>query len=201
MIIRHTVTNNIIYSCDAPTMLETVEEAVKKDTNLSYADLNSAKLKGINLKKAFLSQVTLRNTDLRDADLSNAYLDSAYLNGTNLSGATLNGVYLFGIDLRSTVLKGAMLDGEELVLAPISILNLRWNVLITGEYMTIGCERHTHQEWTEFTEDRIKAMHPEAFEFWFGNWRIPLLNMCEAHRNACELRKAEISSGFKTIHY
>ena len=166
MEIKHRYSDKILFSCDAPTMRETVEKAVKSGADLRNANLSSAYLSGANLSSANLS-----SANLRDANLS-----GAYLSGANLSGADLSTTYL---------------NGERLVLAPISILNLKWEVLITGEYMTIGCQRHTHKEWASFTEDGIKTMHTAAVDFWFGAWRIPLLNMCEAHHNACEVAKAK----------
>lgn len=160
MKIKHKFKGEFLFSCDSQTMRETVEEAVKKGADLRGADLS--------------------NTDLRGADLSN----------TDLRGANFRGADLSNTDLCNADLCNVRLSDEQLVLKPIAILNLRWEVLITDKYMTIGCQRHTHQELAEFNEDRIKSMHPEALEFWFGGWRIALLNMCEAHRNACELAKA-----------
>ena len=171
MEIKHRYTNVILFSCEEQNMRETVEEAVKSGVNLSCANLRGANLSAANLRGADLSGADLRDADLRDADLR----------GANRRGA----------DLSDADLSGAILSCEKLVLTPISISNLQWDVLITGEYMTIGCRRHTHREWGNFTEDEIRKMHSNAFDFWFGTWRTPLLNMCEKHHNACELAKTK----------
>ena len=94
------------------------------------------------------------------------------------SGANLDGANLRGANLRGAYLDGAYLGGEVLKFAPVSILNLRWDVLITGQYMRIGCQHYTHQKWKSFGNERISEMHAEAVDFWtaYGNL---LLTLCD----------------------
>ena len=120
------------------------------------------------------------------ADLDGADLTCANLRGADLDGADLTCANLRGANLRGANLRGANLDGETLLIAPISIANLTLPVLITQKYLRIGCQRHSHEEWASFKENDIRDMPPLAFKFWFGAWRIPLLQMCEAYRNECE---------------
>jgi uncharacterized protein YjbI with pentapeptide repeats len=89
----------------------------------------------------------------------------------------LSGAYLIDANL-----SGADLRGEILKKTPISILNLTWDVLITTEYLTIGCQRCTHAEWEAFTDAEIAKMESRASEFWKVNkeW---LLGACKAHRS------------------
>ena len=117
----------------------------------------------------------LSDADLSDADLSGANLSDADLRGADLSGAILSGANLSGANLR-----GADLDGEILSKSPISLLNLRWQVLITEQYMRIGCQRYTHDEWRKFTDSKIKSMDIGALDFW-RKWKAPLLALCDAH--------------------
>jgi len=168
---------------DTPRGLATrhaLEKAVSSDANLRDADLRGANLGCADLGGANLGGADLGGADLRGADLGGAYLDGADLGGADLRGANLGGADLGGADLRGANLGGADLDGEKLTRAPISILNLRWDVLITEGYMRIGCRRYTHQEWNDFDEAAIRAMDSHAFDFW-KQWRGPLLMMCQKH--------------------
>jgi hypothetical protein len=116
------------------------------------------------------------NSNLRGADLSGANLRFA-----DLSFAKLNGAYLGTTNLYGANLYGAELNGEVLTKTPISILNLAWPILITSQYLTIGCQRHTHEEWEKFTDDEIAKMESRASEFWKVN-KSWILGACKAHR-------------------
>jgi hypothetical protein len=146
------------------------------------ADLIGADLSGANLSGANLIDADLRGANLSGANLSGADLIDANLIGADLSGANLSGADLRGADLRGANLIDADLIGEILKKTPISILNLTWDVLITTEYLTIGCQRHTHKVWEAFTDDEIAKMESRASEFWMVNkeW---LLGTCKAHRS------------------
>ena len=114
------------------------------------------------------------------ANLAGAYLGGADLAGANLGGAYLGGADLGGADLGGADLDGAYLDGEVLNKAPISLINLQWSILITGQYMRIGCQRHTHEEWRDFTDAKIRNMAIGALAFW-REWKAPLLAICHAN--------------------
>ena len=86
-------------------------------------------------------------------------------------------------NLANASLAGANLDGEVLNKAPISLINLQWSILITGQYMRIGCQRHTHEEWRDFTDVEIGNMEIGALAFW-RKWKAPLLAICHANHEA-----------------
>jgi uncharacterized protein YjbI with pentapeptide repeats len=109
----------------------------------------------------------LSDADLRGANLSDANLSDADLRGANLSDANLSDA-----DLR----------GEKLAIAPISILNLSWDILISEQYLKIGCQRHTHDEWKAFDDAKIKSMESRASEFWNVN-KTWILSACDAHKS------------------
>jgi len=122
------------------------------------------------------------------ANLDRAYLAGANLDGANLAHASLDGAYLAGANLdRANLaganLDGANLDGELLTRAPISLANLQWDILITNNYMRIGCQRHTHAEWSSFGDDDIADMASPSLYFW-RTWKTPLLSMCGTYRDA-----------------
>ena len=178
-------TGAVIFEHEAEenTIRLTVEAAVKAGANLDRAYLAGANLDGANLAGA----------NLAGASLDGAYLDRAYLAGANLDGAnlahaSLDGAYLAGANLdRANLaganLDGANLDGELLTRAPISLANLQWDILITNNYMRIGCQRHTHAEWSSFGDDDIADMASPSLYFW-RTWKTPLLSMCGTYRDA-----------------
>ena len=96
------------------------------------------------------------------------------------SGANLIDANLRGADFSGANLIDANLEGEVLTKAPVWVLNLKWPVLITEEYMRIGCQRYIIDEWKNFNDDQIKVMASEALEFWH-KWKAPLLAICETH--------------------
>ena len=164
--IKNRWSQNVMYACEAENMRGAVLEAVSKRANLRGADLSSAYLRG---------------ADLSGADLRGAYLSGANLSSADLSSADLSGAYLRGADLRGADLRGAYLRDEKIAIAPISILNLYWDVLISESYLVIGCQRHTHAEWKEFTDDDIAGMASNASSFWAAN-KSWLLAACKSHR-------------------
>ena len=133
-------------------------------------------LEGANLIGANLRNANLIGASLIGANLRNANLIGANLIGANLIGANLRGAYLIDANL-----EGANLRGEILKKTPISILNLTWDILITEEYLTIGCQRYAHKAWAEFKDSDILNMHANALEFW-TQWKNPLLLMCKNHK-------------------
>ncbi len=97
-IIRH-IDGHMLYTCEAETLREAVERAVRERVSLEGANLGSASLDG---------------TYLRGANLRGAYLVGTNLRGANLRGADLWGADLRGADLSSANLEGANLDGADL---------------------------------------------------------------------------------------
>jgi hypothetical protein len=95
--IKNKYTNDVIFShdCEDNTIKKTVENAVKKGANLSYANLSMANLgyanlSGANLSCANLSMANLGCANLRRANLSDANLIRAYLSGADLSFVKTN---------------------------------------------------------------------------------------------------------------
>ncbi len=88
-----------------------------------------------------------------------------------------------GEKLSGADLSGADLSGEKLKSTPVSIYWLTWIVVVTNEFMTIGCQRHSHAEWAEFSDATIGDMESRALEFWI-KWKAPLLSICAAQSAA-----------------
>jgi uncharacterized protein YjbI with pentapeptide repeats len=160
--IKQRFTDNVLFACEVENMREAVYQVISNGADLRCADLSDADL----------SDADLRGADLRGADLS----------GADLSGADLRSANLRGADLRGADLRGADLRGEKLAIAPISILNLTWDILISEQYLKIGCERHKHDEWKAFGDAQIKQMESRAEDFWRAN-KTWILSACDAHKS------------------
>ena len=137
------------------------------------------------LEAAVTVRANLDGANLDGANLDGAYLYGANLARANLDGANLDGAYLYGAYLYGANLDGAYLDGELLKSAPLSILNLKWSVLISAEFMRIGCRRYSHGDWQNFDDAAINAMDSGALEFW-REWKESLMMICEKHRKQSE---------------
>jgi hypothetical protein len=201
--IKHRYTDNVLFACEAENMRDAVQQAVNSDANLIGANLRGANLIGANLRGANLIGANLIGANFSDANLIGANLIDANLIGANLSGAYLRGANLSDANLRDANfsdanliganfsdanliganLIGANLRGEILAIAPITICGIYWNVLITESYLTIGCQRHTHEEWKAFDDENIAEMHSKANEFWTAN-KSWLLGACKSHKKA-----------------
>ena len=146
--------------------------------NLTDARLDGANLYGANLVCANLDGASLVGAKLVGANLVGAGMVGANLTDARLDAANLTDALLDGAKLDGARLVCANLDGEILNKAPITLLNLHWPVMITSQYMRIGCQRHTHKEWGAFTNIEIKSMAPGAISFW-RKWKAPLLALCD----------------------
>ena len=148
--------------------------------NLNGANLSGANLSGANLSYADLSYANLSGANLSGADLSYADLSYANLSGANLSGADLSGANLSGADLRGANLSGA--HGVNDCAKCIQIDT--YPITYTAEIIQIGCQRHTHQEWADFTDAQIRAMDgTKALSWWrkYKDWLFKTIEMCPAY--------------------
>ncbi len=102
------------------------EYAAERHENDEQIDLSEADLSGADLSGADLSVADLRWADLSHADLRWADLSHADLSGADLSGA--DGPFTLGAFGRH-------------------------GGIAVGGYITIGCERHTYDEWLERYEE------------------------------------------------
>jgi uncharacterized protein YjbI with pentapeptide repeats len=150
-------------------------------TGVVVFSIEGNSLRGADLLGANLWGANLQGANLQEANLQEANLWGANLQGADLRGADLWGADLRGANLRGANLRGANLLGEILKSAPVIISGLAWNVLITNAFMTIGCQRHRHEEWFNFDEHQISSMHPGALEFW-NKTKVSLFEMCAAQR-------------------
>jgi hypothetical protein len=112
---------------------------------------------------------------VRDEDVTiDAHGRVQWHSGNFLGGDFLGGNFLGGN------FRGGDFWGEKLTIKPLCVYGLTWQVIITGEQMEIGCQRHTHTEWAEFDDDAISVMESRAADFWREN-KAMLLSMCALH--------------------
>ena len=106
VLFSHTAENN--------TVKITVEEAVKKNVRLTWADLGGANLAGADLADANLSWANLKGANLKGANLKDANLYRANLAWATLERADLNFAFLKCADLTGAHLTGANLNAAHL---------------------------------------------------------------------------------------
>jgi len=147
------------------------------NADLSNADLRNANLSNADLRNADLSYADLSNADLSNADLRNANLSNADLSNANLSNADLSYANLIKANLIKANLRGANRLGEKLKSNPVFVYGLTWFITVTNEFLTIGCQRHSHSDWAGFDDARIESMHSGAIAFW-RKWKTTLMLMC-----------------------
>ena len=129
--IRNWKTDEVIfsYTCEDNTIKKTVEEAVKQEVNLAYADLRGANLAGANLSNANLYKSDLSFADLENADLFNANLYGSNLYKSNLYYSdlryvNLSNTNLYYINLSNANLSYSILNYAKLVEAKLLNTNL-----------------------------------------------------------------------------
>jgi len=165
------------HTCKNNTLALTVIKACKDETDLRDADLRDADLTGADLTGADLT-----GADLRGADLTGADLTGADLRGADLTGADLTGAYLTGADLTGADLTGAKYADFEINKTPVLISNLKYEIIIFDNHMKIGCELHTHSQWSKFTQKEIIEKDGKEALKWWKIWKEPLLLMCKKHK-------------------
>jgi hypothetical protein len=164
--IKDRFTNKVIYCCEAETIKEAIEQAVRTNANLENANLVNADLVNADLRNADLRNANLENADLRNAYLRNANLVNADLRNANLENANLRNADLRNADLRNANLVNANLVNAYLENADLRNADLRnanlenvnklpiyckWSHGITnGNLIHIGCEKRTIEEWDLF---------------------------------------------------
>jgi hypothetical protein len=105
--------------------------------------------------------------------------ERAGLYGANLSGANLSGADLSGADLSRAGLYGANLSGADLSFKFAQAYLAPWSVLVTPEYIEIGCQRHPIDRWLDWGRqddpEEIHAMHSKARAWWNRHKSIVLV--------------------------
>jgi uncharacterized protein YjbI with pentapeptide repeats len=111
----------------------------------------------------------LQNADLQFANLQNANLQNADLRNANLQNANL---------------QNAFDEIETFNKAPIVVQNLDYWCMITENTIRLGCQRHTLEQWRNFTDAEIKDMDgSHAVLFWQKHKTI-LLELAKIHEGA-----------------
>ena len=118
--------------------------------------------------------------DLRGCDLTGITLPTSiggwlYLGGCDLTGITLPTSIGGSLDLSGCDLTGIKLPTS--IGGSLYLHKSPWDVTMTGELMTIGCETFAHQKWAEFSDSEISAMEQRALAFWKEN-KPELMRLC-----------------------
>jgi len=164
----------VLFEAECDSLKLCVELAVKKNANLSDANLRNANLSDANLWNA-----NLRNADLWNANLRNANLSDANLRNANLSDANLRNANLSDANLRNANLSDANLwnaIGNKVQVKTMQIE--KYSISYTYDRLQIGCENHAIDEWKNFTDSKIKSMDRGALEWW-QKWKPVIFQIIE----------------------
>jgi hypothetical protein len=101
-----------LYECEAESLLEALQNAVKKGADLGGADLRGSDLWGSDLRGAKLGYADLGHADLGHADLGYANLRYTDLGHADLRGSDLRSAYLGYAKLGYADLRGAKLNWQ-----------------------------------------------------------------------------------------
>ena len=75
-----------------------------------------------------------------------------------------------GLAVKWAVLRGADLRGADLSGADLLIFQAgRYTAFVDSENTRIGCQKRTHKEWVEATDEQIATMASDALEWWTVN--------------------------------
>lgn len=115
---------------------------------------------------------------LLDADTENADVDFDAWNRVFWHGGDWHGGDWHDGVWHGGVWHGGVWRGEDLKANLFTAYGLKWPVTITPTRMQIGCERHLHTEWAEFTDERIVAMDGKAALTFWREHKAALLALC-----------------------
>ena len=129
------------------TLIDTVEEAVKRRVSLY----------GANLENANLERATLIGANLENSNLERANLERASLNGANLYGANLERTKLIGANFKKANLEGSLLYGANLYGANVEDAHMpiyaKWGFAFKNDKLKIGCKIKTIDDWKDWFEN------------------------------------------------
>ncbi len=134
---KHT-DNSEIFSGYYKSFTDCIEDAVKKQTNLTYINLKNqnltnANLDGAEMAGALLSGANLTGANLSESNLSNAILYNCALYNTCLCYSNLQGCNFSGASFGATLIEGA--DIQNSIFSTLSCFDLEFRLT---ENMT-GC--------------------------------------------------------------
>ena len=109
---------------------------------LCHADLQYADLQGVDLRHPNLQHTDLRHANLRHTDLRHA----------NLQGADFQYADFFDTVYQDQI--------------PIIINTEYYNIVKTKDFIEIGCQIHSTDEWRAMTDVEIGKMDVNALVFW-----------------------------------
>src|SRR6266481_868199 len=146
-----------------------VEQLVKEDKSLAYADLSYCNLQRVDLRRANLNQANLKGADLTDANLDNSYLGKA----------NLTGVCLIAALMKNTLLNAAIIEQDIILVA-------KDNYFIIDDVEIFNTNKGPYFRYTEFFGNA------EKFEM-FINRTFEYNNIVKYYLNILKLAKYAFS--------
>lgn len=138
-----------------------------RNANLENAHFGKCDLTNANMPHVNATFATFKGSDLSNADFRHAVFYGANLQGVNLVGANFTDANLTTAELSGAKLKGAKFydtigNGHEVR----TLQTATYMVVVVGDVMQIGCERHLVSEWASFDDNVIYDMDCNALLWW-----------------------------------
>ena len=131
------------------------------NSNLTHAKLSYTNLRGAELGFCNLEWAELCYTNLECANLSFSNLKNADLRYADLSDTDLRGVNLRDVDLSCPNLNRTILPESTFI-----IFGEKYFISIYGDYVRVGCEVHSANEWRQFSKQDIIDMGDDWLKFY-----------------------------------
>src|SRR3990167_5532157 len=166
--LKHKTTNAVLFTLDAKTIKDALENAVKGGAYLGDANLRDA-----NLRDANLGGANLDGANLGEANREGAIRDGANLRGANLGDANLRDANLDGANLRGANLEGAKeyVNSHDLFLE--AVRRLKASDMTAYEWSIIGAIAIHRPCWDTIKKrwgKKIIPLFDKIAGIGFGEW-------------------------------
>ena len=153
---------------------------------IDYADFSNQDFTGysfedvefyrVNFSGANLTGTIFKDVDLSSCDLSGANLTNVSFANVSLRLCDFADANLTDVDFSNITFLNCKGNGKE-----IKELNIpTYRVVITKEFMQIGCEGHTTKDWFQMNEKQIYGMDAPISLLWWREFKETLRNELRA---------------------
>ncbi|MEM6781680.1 MAG: pentapeptide repeat-containing protein [Pseudomonadota bacterium] len=183
----------VLYEGPYQTIKRTLEQAVKDNINLSYADLRGADLRGAALDGAQLSGSCFWGADLSGADMSDAYLHKADLRLAKLNDTCLANSVATSCDFRGAYFHDTIMSSVDLSSSQFSCPSF-----LNQDFLNIrslkGCVYHHYGEMEcRFDQSPVKISGLKDTIIMIGN-HVLIGAQCHDRHNYDGIYRSVINS-------
>jgi len=159
--IKHRYTNEVIYSCEAKTIREAVQKAVKENVSLSNSNLRNSDFRNSDLRNSILRDSDLSHSDFTNSDFTHSDLRNSDFTNSDFT----NSIFRNSILTNSNFTNSIFSNSENLDKTTKLPIYCRWSHGITnGNLIHIGCEKRKIKDWDKFFNSDEKLLTERGTE-------------------------------------